>query len=538
MKGTMMGRTGGRRAGALGRIVASLAVALAVAACPMAAVAPAYADGATVTTTIEGGTLNPDGDTVVDVSGSGFQDVQGGFGGIYVLFGWVDDPSGGTWKPSQGGKTGENYRYVPDDENNPTGYDVFVAFTGDPTASAANGGSLSPDGTWSAKITVPGAKFTSYDRSGNPADVDCTQVQCGIITIGAHGVVNTTNETFTPLTFGQASSGDTAASSTGGDAQQSAASGSTASGSSATGSGTTANRQSGTAAGAATNAASGTASQAAGVTTAATPTLGIAGWLIVASLIVFGIALIVLAAGIGGYYATKSLLLGVSPAALDKEIARRERRADQVRAREELKAAKRRRKQAERLAKANARADQARSFAGMDGADEVTGVAGAAGGAFGEGGAVPMRGVGRVVRAADRAATAGSGMAGDAESVGHPARAVEVTQVLQPVAAVPPSGEAPADSIGVAGAAGSSPAGVGGHANPSPAVTFAAVAGAVAGGEPTVPARGAASSIGLSTGEGLRGFFRSHVTQSGPSGSSPVAGPAIAGTAISEGGAA
>ena len=53
---------------------------------------------------------NPDGDAVVDatyantltVSGSGFQSVQGGHGGVYVFFGTVD--SG--WQPSRGGRTG------------------------------------------------------------------------------------------------------------------------------------------------------------------------------------------------------------------------------------------------------------------------------------------------------------------------------------------------------------------------------------------------------------------------------------------------
>ncbi|MBT1175591.1 hypothetical protein JS530_08795 [Bifidobacterium sp. LC6] len=328
-----------------------LAIAFAVT-CAMAGLTTiplpsAHAAGATVTTNVEGGTLNPDGETTVDLSGSGFQSVQGGFGGIYVLFGWVSDPNGGAWRPSQGGITGENYRYVPDNENNPTGYDVFVAFPGSSTESAANGGTIASDGTWHAKITVPGAKFTSYDRAGNPADVDCTTTQCGIITIGAHGVVNANNETFTPLTFGSAQeqssdSGDSATHNNDGtNANTTAAQAKKSNNASAvTGNGGTA----------------GTAEE--GTTMTVMPTLGIAGWLIVAAIIILGIAIIVLAAGVGGYLAVKSLLLGVSPAAMDKEIARRERKAEDVRIREQMKSIKRQRKQYQQLAKAQAKADR------------------------------------------------------------------------------------------------------------------------------------------------------------------------------------
>ncbi|KFI97999.1 hypothetical protein BSTEL_0759 [Bifidobacterium stellenboschense] len=313
----------------------------------------AHAAGASVVVGVDGGTLNPDGNTAVALSGSGFQSVKNGFGGIYVLFGWVSDPSGDSWKPSQGGVTGETYKYVPDDENAPAGYDVFVAFPGSSTASAANGGTIASDGTWSATITVPGAKFTSTDRSGNPSDVDCTAVQCGIITIGAHGVANANNETFTPLTFGAtAASAAGAAGAADSGAAQSGRQAGAASGSGATG-------KTGKSAGGAT-----VADDAARQVTDAmleganvgTPSLGVAGWLIVAAAIILGMTVIVLAAGCGGYLAAKSLLLGVSPAAMEKEMARRERRAENVRAREELRSAKRRRKQAERLARERAKA--------------------------------------------------------------------------------------------------------------------------------------------------------------------------------------
>lgn len=338
---------------------------------------PVRAAGAKVSVSVDGGMLNPDAATTVSLSGSGFQSVQGGFGGIYVLFGWVSDPNGDSWKPSKGGVTGETYRYVPDDENNPTGYDVFVAFPGDPTASAANGGQIASDGTWHAAITVPGAKFTSVDRSGNPVSVDCTAVQCGIITIGAHGVANATNETFTPMTFGlssaqqtnddqaangQSTAGQSATETTdGADASQtdqSAAAG--------TGQQNDANTQDNdtndTTNAAASTADSTTTSRGNDMTTSI-PTLGVAGWLLVAAVVILGISTIALAAGIGGYLAAKALLLGISPAALDREAARRERRAATVRAREEIRTERHRRKLHERLLKERARADKAQAMA-------------------------------------------------------------------------------------------------------------------------------------------------------------------------------
>ncbi len=194
-------RRGGVRVGR--RLVAALAVTVVAAGGVAVAgpAAPAYA-AAAVRVHVEGSpeltaVADPTYLTELRLNGSGFQSVKNGFGGIYVMFGWVD--SG--WRPSQGGSTGSDYRYVPDDESNPTGYVSFVTFPGSSTSYAANGGELADDGSWSAVLSVPGATFTSLDRDGNPTEVDCLQVQCGIITIGAHGVKNANNETFTPITF-------------------------------------------------------------------------------------------------------------------------------------------------------------------------------------------------------------------------------------------------------------------------------------------------------------------------------------------------
>ncbi len=180
--------------------LAGLLVALSAGGAALVGVAPAAAAGR-VSVAIEG---HPEVTNQVDstylttlrLSGSGFQGIKNGYGGIYVAFGTVN----GTWQPSKGGATGADYSYVPDDESNPTGYVDFVAFEGSTTASAANGGTVdSATGTWSATLKVPGSTFQALDRNGAAKTVDCTVVQCGIITIGAHGVANANNESFTPV---------------------------------------------------------------------------------------------------------------------------------------------------------------------------------------------------------------------------------------------------------------------------------------------------------------------------------------------------
>ncbi|ASR35575.1 hypothetical protein BAY61_11860 [Prauserella marina] len=173
-------------------------LALLLAAAAAAPTATAHAAGATVH--VSPGTADPDYATVVDVRGSGFQSVQGGHGGVYVLFGWVSDPAGG-WQPSQGGAAGSTYKYVQDSESkNNNGFQRYLAFPGSDTGDSANG-VVAADGTWATQLVIPGARFPAVDRAGNTTQVDCTQVRCGVITIGAHGVVSPDNETFTPIDF-------------------------------------------------------------------------------------------------------------------------------------------------------------------------------------------------------------------------------------------------------------------------------------------------------------------------------------------------
>ncbi|PPG03915.1 hypothetical protein C5E06_06030, partial [Pseudoclavibacter sp. RFBI5] len=285
-----------------------------------------------------------DAQSEIQVSGSGFQSVQGGFGGIYVLFGWVDDPNGGSWKPSAGGVTGEDYRYVYDDETNPVGYQLFAAFPGGSTSYAANGGEVAADGTWSGTLRIPGAVFQTYDRDQNATSVDCTTVQCGIITIGAHGVKNTNNESFTPLTFAGGAAAVAPQAEASAQQPQAAAPAAPA-------------EQPGDAAPVATSAPVGTTTQS----TTASQGLGSVGdalaWLVVLApvLLLVGLTVVALAVGIGAYLAAKSLLLGVNPAALEKVRGQRERKALQEREKQRRKTAAVRLSQEQREARARRR---------------------------------------------------------------------------------------------------------------------------------------------------------------------------------------
>lgn len=178
-----------------------LIVALALVAGAVLLPAPAHA---AADVSVSPGSVDPTYATTVTVSGSGFQAVKGGHGGIYVFFGTVKQG----WQPSKGGATGSDYFYVPDSEaKDNKGFQRYVAFPGSDTASSANGGVMTASGSWSTRLVVPGATFQANDRDGDVTTIDCRKVTCGVITVGAHGVANANNETFTPVTV--ASTGST-----------------------------------------------------------------------------------------------------------------------------------------------------------------------------------------------------------------------------------------------------------------------------------------------------------------------------------------
>lgn len=180
-------------------LTAATLPAAAQAVTPLGAVATT--SGAQIeVTTPDGEALGPiSTETKVQLNASGFQSIPGGLGGIYVLIGTIDAEP---WQPSQGGKTGTHFRYIRDDQQlNNAGHQRYVAFPGSQTGEEANGGVVDAEGNWSAEMTIPGPIIEVFNAAGDTETVNCTQVKCGIITFGAHGVVNPTNETFTPLEF-------------------------------------------------------------------------------------------------------------------------------------------------------------------------------------------------------------------------------------------------------------------------------------------------------------------------------------------------
>ncbi|WP_217135413.1 hypothetical protein [Leucobacter chinensis] len=146
-------------------------------------------------------TPSAEGPTKVTLSGSGFQYQPNAPGGVYVFFGAVSDPTTNAWAPSQGGLSGQTYAYAAT-----PGAQLLVAFQGGSSAEAANS-MIDPNGNWTTEMTIPGSTFTATfgdPHSGNQQggqEIDCLQVQCGIITIGAHGLQNANNESFTPISF-------------------------------------------------------------------------------------------------------------------------------------------------------------------------------------------------------------------------------------------------------------------------------------------------------------------------------------------------
>lgn len=147
-----------------------------------------------VSSSLGGDAASSTGPTTFTVSGSGFQAIEGGFGGVYVGFGWVN---GSGWGPSKGGSTGGTYDYVPDEQSRDNqGYQKFVAFPGSSTSGEAQA-TMSSDGSFRTTLTVPGPTFTGAGGKR----IDCLTMTCGFFTWGAHGVRNGANETFTPVTF-------------------------------------------------------------------------------------------------------------------------------------------------------------------------------------------------------------------------------------------------------------------------------------------------------------------------------------------------
>jgi hypothetical protein len=132
------------------------------------------------------------------------------FGGVYVFFGWV---AGGAWGPSarnssnNNGAFGYTYSYRGDSGDGSTRDDGsgrvrLVSFTAGGVSGSETPFHMDDNGNWSTTLTVEGSTYTFTDpATGQPKTVNCQQTQCGVFTIGAHGVASATNERFVPINF-------------------------------------------------------------------------------------------------------------------------------------------------------------------------------------------------------------------------------------------------------------------------------------------------------------------------------------------------
>lgn len=128
------------------------------------------------------------------VTGSGFTKNTNG-SGLYVLFGYV------TKHPSAGGAAGAGYDYVPGSGGTGQDGQGFVAWPDNTGTGAAATAKLS--GTKNAGFTQGGVIARSTFTGQSTKRVDCLSgaVQCGVLTIGAHGAADAALETFTPVYF-------------------------------------------------------------------------------------------------------------------------------------------------------------------------------------------------------------------------------------------------------------------------------------------------------------------------------------------------
>lgn len=209
---------------AAARTAVAVAATLVVAATCAVFGAPTAGAQGVPTLAVNPGVVSATQPTTVNVFGSNYlvpphaadREV---FGGVYVLFGWVQP--GATWGPSNtngnntDGQFGWSYNYSgisrgADTRDDGTGHNRFVSFTGGGISGEATEFHMAMDpafpdnsrGSWATTITIPGATYQYLDpRTNSLATVDCRTVQCGIYTIGAHGVKSPTNERFFPITF-------------------------------------------------------------------------------------------------------------------------------------------------------------------------------------------------------------------------------------------------------------------------------------------------------------------------------------------------
>lgn len=136
-----------------------------------------------------------DSKQVITLKGTNYPTSNKGsnFGGAYILFGWVDPKAENGWGPSMRGRGGFEYIYIEGEENQ-----SMVSYPGNTTVPGYP--VMDKNGNWETSFTIDTSRFTAFGKQ-----IDCYKMQCGVITIGAHGQANAAAEVFTPVYFNSSS---------------------------------------------------------------------------------------------------------------------------------------------------------------------------------------------------------------------------------------------------------------------------------------------------------------------------------------------
>ncbi|MDQ7908052.1 LPXTG cell wall anchor domain-containing protein [Phytohabitans sp. ZYX-F-186] len=196
------------------RAVSVLALAVALAA-TAATGAVAARRAASPSLAVSPGTLPADRISTVTVTGKSYLVPPHApgvsvFGGVYVFFGWVAaaDHFGPSIRNSSNndGTVGVTYAYPGEagdagTRDDGSGSMRLISFTKGGASGEATDFHMDDNGNWSTTLRIFGATFTTTTAGGGSRTYDCRKVQCGVFTIGAHGVASATNEKFTPVKF-------------------------------------------------------------------------------------------------------------------------------------------------------------------------------------------------------------------------------------------------------------------------------------------------------------------------------------------------
>ncbi len=167
---------------ALRRMGALMAAVLVAGSLAVAADVPAISAAPTPSVTVTPTARANAAGQALALTGSNVSTTANGGIGIYVAF-------------------GPNPSSLPADWRVNAGYYQNVAWVHPGGTGTSTNQPLQPDGTFAFNLTrADGSPLTAI-YTGSAGTFDCTQIECGAITMTAHGVPDPTQDTFTPVSF-------------------------------------------------------------------------------------------------------------------------------------------------------------------------------------------------------------------------------------------------------------------------------------------------------------------------------------------------